>query len=331
MKTKLLVAFLVLLVINLIFFGIKYIQIERNIEKYVDSSQEEQIPETSDSQKYKQKLKPKLNEKSPTQRMDDGMINPPQKEAPSSVKNEKKVDPVVPNKTKATVAIIIDDIGVKTMRYFLMEKIPYKLNLAVVPGFKDSKELVQSYADIKKYELLLHMPMEPCLKNGDRESHELKNLKYQYMIRDGQNEKEIRKLLDQALTAVDGRGIIKGLNNHMGSSITASRNMMQSVVKWVARNKMYFVDSMTTAKSVGYEVAKQNKIKTAYNEVFIDGTDDPEYIKQKLEKVKKLAIKNGTVLAIGHIQRQFTLEVLFTEMPKMVNDGIEFVFVSDIL
>ncbi|OGI09142.1 MAG: hypothetical protein A2Y40_03905 [Candidatus Margulisbacteria bacterium GWF2_35_9] len=321
MKIKISVAILVLVAVNLTFFGIKYIQIERNIEKYVDSSASEN---KSDTDNNELSLSQKPKELNPSNNLIEQSKNLPES-MPIAIVTTPSIE------IKGRIAIIIDDVGTKTFRYFLMDQIPYQLNLAVIPGFKDSKELVKQFADNKKYELLLHMPMEPRIKNGDQESHDLNTLKYQYMIRDGQDDKSIRKELTDALNSLDGLGIIRGLNNHMGSSVTSSQNMMESVMKWADKNKMYFVDSMTTAKSVAYEVAKKKKLKTAYNEVFLDGTDTPEYIRKSLEKLQNLAIKNGVAVAIGHIQRQHTLEVLFAEMPKMAAAGIKFVFVSEIL
>lgn len=302
--------FLSLILINVVFFFVRYVMLERRIESFLTPEQrsayEAQVSRDSQIQEFKREKAISLNT----------AISLPQEPTQA--------------KTKGKIAMLLDDLGNKTIRYFLLEQIPYKLNLAILPGLNNSQELVKKYGMDEPRELLLHMPMEPIAQGADQESMHMQLKKYQYMIYSTDSAKLIKKKLNNALDALDGKGIIKGINNHMGSYVTSSPNMMVSIVKWAKKRDLYFMDSLTVRDSKAYEVAKKEKVKAYHNEAFIDGTDESGYIMAQLKRVEELVSKNGQAVAIGHITRTHTIEALFQWMPSMVSKGYQFVFLSEL-
>jgi polysaccharide deacetylase 2 family uncharacterized protein YibQ len=230
----------------------------------------------------------------------------------------------------AEVAIVIDDLGVKTPQYLLLMDLPYKLNLAIIPGLKNSKTLVKEMAVLDRYELLLHMPMEPFSHRGDQESQGDNRAQYPFYIDRHSNVASISSGLDAAMDQLDGWGFIKGLNNHMGSYVTSSPNLMNPILEWARQHQLYFLDSLTSRSSVAYEMARSQHIQSYHNEIFLDGVDDRGYIRDRLKKAVMRARSEGQVVAIGHITRKNTLLVLKEMMPIYADHGVRFVWLSEL-
>lgn len=230
------------------------------------------------------------------------------------------------------IAVVVNDLGIRTPIYYDLKLISFKLNLGIIPGLKDSNALFKEFSQLGRYEIIMHMPMDilDAKKNLESKDFFLKG-KYPYVINGWLNSKGIRKSLDNAMSNMDGYGLVKGLSNHYGSKVTASANMMAAVGKWTKRQNIYFLDSLTTPQTLAYEVLKKNKIKAGYNEIFLDTIDVEEYILEQLGKAQRLAEKNGQVIVFCHINKRKTIEILKREMPRIASENFEFVFVSELV
>lgn len=289
--------FIAIVVINALFFLARFIILENEAEKYLQEEQKSFL------------------------------------EKEVEVLVTQNTEPLLPSEDQKIkkIAIVIDDLGVRTIRYYLLDAINEKLNLAVIPGETHSLDIIKAYNLKPNFELLMHMPMEPFETKEDRESPYSKTTGYKYIITSEDNKKTIHSKLDEAFGSLLGLGLISGVNNHMGSYVTSSRDMVNEVVIWAKKNNLYVLDSLTAPSSVFYEQARKLKVKAAYNQIFLDSSDEPEHIKKQLERVKKVADKEGQVIAIGHIGKQYTMEILFDWMPSAVIDGYTFVFVSELV
>ncbi len=231
----------------------------------------------------------------------------------------------------AKVAIVIDDLGVKTPQYLILMDIPFKLNLAIIPGLKNSKSLVKELALMDRYELLLHMPMEPFPHRGDQESQGPSRIKtYPFYIDRHSKASSISLVLDEAMDQLNGWGFIKGLNNHMGSYVTSSPNMMVPIIDWTRSHQLFFLDSLTSRTTVAYEMARRQHIPAYHNEMFLDGIDEPDVIRERLRKAVARSRSEGQVVVIGHITRKYTLPVLKEMMPQFADHGVSFVWLSEL-
>ena len=231
----------------------------------------------------------------------------------------------------AKVALVIDDLGVKTPQYLLLLDIPYKVNLAIIPGLKNSKELVKEFALLNRFELLLHMPMEPFPHRGDQESQGASGIRtYPFFIDRQTKPTAIPVVLDAAMNQLEGWGFIKGINNHMGSYVTSSSNIMTPILNWAKSRQLYMLDSLTSRTTVAYEMARYQHVQAYHNEIFLDGVDDPEAIEAQLRKAVTRARSEGQIVAICHITRKNTMSVLQNMMPKYAENGISFVWLSEL-
>ena len=64
--------------------------------------------------------------------------------------------------------------------------------------------------------------------------------------------------------------------------------------------------------------------------MFLDPDPSPEVVEREFERLKELARKRGSALAIGH-PYPATLDVLERELPKLADEGFELVRVSELL
>jgi hypothetical protein len=97
----------------------------------------------------------------------------------------------------------------------------------------------------------------------------------------------------------------------------------------IKKHDLYFLDSFVTANSVCAPLAKKFGLKFAKRDVFLDNQNNPEYIKNQLGELKKIANRQGLAVGIGH-DRKNTLLVLKETLPELAKEGYKFVFVSEI-
>ncbi len=216
---------------------------------------------------------------------------------------------------KGRIAIVIDDWGYHLDNLAMIKKIKAPLTCAILPNLKNSSLVAQELNSLG-FEIILHLPMEP------KEKIRLERDTLTSIMDAGQ----IHDILNKDLTSVI---YAKGISNHMGSRITEDEKISAIVIAEAKKRKLYFLDSFVTAKSVCREISAKLKVRFARRDVFLDNQDNPVYIKAQLIKLKNLARRQRTVIAIGHDRRN-TLTVLNEILPTMKKEGYEFVFVSEL-
>ncbi len=218
---------------------------------------------------------------------------------------------------KVRVAIVIDDIGYddRIFRKFVGLGIP--LTFSVLPGERFSTPIAKE-ARLLNYEVMLHLPMEP--------HHPLRKPGNGTLLTTMSHDEMIR-LLSKDIEAVP---YIVGVNNHMGSLLTENRAVMNILLEEIHKKGLFFLDSKTSPDSVAYETARSMGIRSGRRDVFLDNNRDIEYIKGQIDKVIKMAKKNGEATAIGH-PRPETVTALREKIPDFKKEGIELVPVSEIL
>ncbi len=172
----------------------------------------------------------------------------------------------------------------------------------------------------KRREVILHLPMEP---QGYPET----NPGVEPLLV-GMTQTAIGHLLDDKLKNLPD---IKGLNNHMGSAATSDPATMQALMAVLRQRDLFFVDSLTSSKSVAHGVARESGIPTLRNRIFLDYDSENETtLTANLNVLVKTARSKGFALGIGH-PHGATLNVLAREIPRLQADGIRFVTVSEML
>ena len=215
------------------------------------------------------------------------------------------------------LAIVIDDWGHDwaAAQDFLDLDIPF--TAAVLPYRTKTDEMISKLRQ-KGLEIILHLPMEP--QNPNIEIGE-------GAITTDLNENEIRAKVEDALRAVDGA---VGVNNHMGSKATSDPKVMQAVFDVFIDSDLYFIDSWTAPTSVAGQMAWERGIPTATNQAFLDHYDDVEKVKSQLERLIRLARRDGQALGIGHVRPQ-TYRALVEMKPRFKEAGVVLVPASKVV
>lgn len=223
-----------------------------------------------------------------------------------------------PTAASATMAIIIDDLGIRTLdsaqRFIALNQ---AVTLSILP-FQRHTEQVIDLARASGATYMLHMPMEPISAN--------ENPGEGAVYADDTSDTITNKLA-RAFNNVDGA---VGMNNHMGSKATEDLHTMEIVMGYLEQHGYFFVDSQTSRNSQGYAVSQRMGVKSAKLTGFLDVEDDSSYIADRLDQYARQALDGGTVLVIGH-DRPTTLKVLEAKLPELEEQGITFIPATEIV
>jgi polysaccharide deacetylase 2 family uncharacterized protein YibQ len=230
----------------------------------------------------------------------------------------KKEEPIrEPAKNK--VVIIVDDMGysLKAIRDICSINLP--LTVSILPYTPLAKETAR-IAEQNSLEVMLHLPMESI--NSQDENNAIEGI-----IHSGMTEEEINETVAASIEQVP---FISGVNNHMGSKITANEAFMHIILSHLKEKNLFFVDSLTTGNSVAFSVAQKMGIPSISRHVFLDTYNDEDYIKGKLFELFRLAQKNGKAVGICHPSEE-TLKVLKENFHLAAEYNLEPVFASRVV
>ncbi len=226
------------------------------------------------------------------------------------------VKPVKPAAVTGRMAVVLDDWGYNRSHCKQLAAFPVPVAAAILPGLDYSSDVLQCARAAGK-EALLHLPVEPQVV---REKHERG-----YFLTTEMSQREVRKLLKKTLDEFPG---IAGVNNHEGSRGTENVALMTTILGELKRRGLFFVDSVTSAKTVCADVAAKVKVPFARRNVFLDNRNDREYIEKQFALAAKIAKEKGYVLVIGH-DRIMTLKVLAEQIPRLRKQGYQFLSVKE--
>lgn len=214
------------------------------------------------------------------------------------------------------LAIIIDDCGQWPQTERALIALPIPLTMSVMPKEPYTQTIAQEASAAGKG-VMLHLPMEP-LSAADPGPGK---------ITTAMSDAAIVAQVKDDLADVP---LAKGVNNHEGSKASADPRVMRDVVSVLAPAGLYFVDSRTSAQSVGAQIAAQAGILTASRDVFLDNQDSVGAVEEMLRSAAALAIKTGSAIAIGH-PRTATLEAIRALIPELQSQGVTFTLASEMV
>lgn len=214
---------------------------------------------------------------------------------------------------RARIALVIDDLGRSVGDLSILGALGVPLSYAVLPFEARTPEVV---AEINRrgWEMLCHLPMEPS-SGADPGPGALTS---------EMSGSELAAATRAALAAVPGA---VGVNNHMGSTLSANPTSMGSILGVVGDEGLFYLDSRTSAETVAYRTAVERGIPAAERQVFLDPDPSAAAIEEQFDRLLKVATERGAAIAIGHPHRS-TLDVLAYRVPDALARGYEFVPVS---
>lgn len=214
------------------------------------------------------------------------------------------------------VAIIVDDIGYQRELGKAFLDMPIELTFSFLPFAPHTKELERRAYDLGKT-VFLHLPLQPQSGKFNPGPGALLVQDSPHVQRD-----KLLKCLAEVPHAT-------GVNNHMGSLFTRNKEPMVHIMEELESRSLAFVDSYTTATSVGLESAREQGLRSARRHVFLDNIQSRDHVCGQLQKLVDIAKNRGVGIGIAHPYK-VTLEALKTCSLSYIDD-VQYVSVMDVL
>jgi polysaccharide deacetylase 2 family uncharacterized protein YibQ len=209
---------------------------------------------------------------------------------------------------RPVVAIVIDDLGPDRARTERAAALPAAVTLSFVAYAGEVRSEAES-ARRGGHELLVHVPMEPVDRSNDMGPNGLATaLPHDELLR------RLRWDLDRLDAYV-------GINNHMGSRFTADAQAMAPVIEELKSRGLMFLDSRTSAATVGARLAQRAGVPFAERDVFLDDEINSPAIEHRLADVEAASRRTGSAVAIGH-PHDATLAALARWIAELPEKGI---------
>jgi len=226
-------------------------------------------------------------------------------------------DPYTVDSDQPVIAIIIDDLGIQRDLGQRALTISDNLTYAILPHSPYGTRMANQAYKLGK-EVMLHLPME-ALDHRRIDRGALTN---------AQDRKQFLQTLRDDLRRIPH---VRGVNNHMGSQLTQQKQQMTWLMEELAQyNNLYFIDSRTTARSVGYQSALEQGLPTLKRNVFLDNNTDIAAINRQFKKLLNLARRYGSAVAIGHPYPE-TLTYLENMLPALPLLGVRLLPASQLI
>lgn len=197
-----------------------------------------------------------------------------------------------PAETGPMLAVVIDDMGEDLHFAKGLAALDFPVGFAVWPNSTHAGETA-ALARRTGHVLLVHLPMQP---QGYPEVNPGRGA-----LLVGMTAEQIAKTVDWNLDRVPGA---VGVNNHMGSLFTSNTPGMKAALKAIRQRKLFFLDSVTSPRTVAYSVAGKLGMERFRRDVFLDNVKKVEAITHQLRKAERIALKRGWAVAIGHPHKE---------------------------
>jgi len=228
----------------------------------------------------------------------------------------------VSGEARPQLAIIIDDLGYSRTPYAKLATIP-GLTWSIFPSMPATR-FFGATAQQEGRCAMVHLPMQ---------NHAYTPNQVQKFLLISMPEREAQTLLRRHL---DSLPEAQGVNNHSGDLGSENERLAGIVLRELASRGLFFVDSMTSPKSVCRSVARREHVAFTARDVFLDdphegkGKPREAYVASQLQKAVWVARRKGHAVAIGH-PHVSTLAALAREVPTLEAQGIALVPASSLV
>ncbi|MFZ5426755.1 MAG: divergent polysaccharide deacetylase family protein [Thermodesulfobacteriota bacterium] len=205
----------------------------------------------------------------------------PAEPSPPAPAPEPKPRPDAPRLT-----IVMDDLGgsLEQARDILDLGIP--VTFSVLPNLKHTSE-VDALAAKAGMEVILHQPMEAHGNAPESPG----------TLHSGASAPDVLRTLDAHLAQVPHAA---GVSNHTGSKASEDPVLMASVMTGLKARKLFFLDSLTSARSAGLKQAAAQGVPALARSVFLDNERGQQAALLMLAQAEREAREKGHAVAIGH-------------------------------
>jgi polysaccharide deacetylase 2 family uncharacterized protein YibQ len=230
-----------------------------------------------------------------------------------------KLMPPIPIPSRPRIAIVVDDLGSDKRVGEELLRLDAPLTFSIFPSQPQSRRIAQQ-AHAQGREVILHLPMEP---RGFPLKDPGEGALFIAMGERGELVRELRKDLDAV-------PFISGVNNHMGSRFMEHEAGVRVVLRELKKRGLFFLDSRTTPKSTGYQIARELSLRAGERDIFLDNETGVKDMEVQLEKLIRIARSHGKAIGICHPYPS-TITSLKGMIAKIKKAGIQIVPLSQAL
>ena len=228
------------------------------------------------------------------------------------------------SRPKGLVAFVIDDWGYNKRNIDLALEIDRPLTIAILPNLRYSKYVTEEFAKTSNVcDIILHLPLESKSNRAAEKG----------TIRSNMEQETIVTILEDGIDDVPG---FIGVSNHQGSKASEDKRVMKIILGELKKRELFFLDSVTTPKSVCADIARDIKLRFSRRDVFLDLTDQTDlehfesYVRGQVRELTSVALKQGHAIGVGH-NKKTTLKVLKDLIPDMEKKGIKIVPLKELV
>lgn len=211
---------------------------------------------------------------------------------------------------KPRISIIVSNLGLSsTYTKAALELLPEDITLSFSHVSPKLRNWVRD-ARQKGHEVLLDVPMEPF--------NFPKNDPGRATLLTSSNEVENLNRLEHIMKQAGG---YVGLLGTLGTKFTLHSETFLPVLKSIKQRGLIYVDSGSTSRSLGPELASSIQLPRALNNTFIDKWPSAVEIKKKLKELERIAFENK--FAVGIAQPfPISIELLSAWIPTLKSKEI---------
>lgn len=253
----------------------------------------------------------KIAEEQETAALSEEEVVEPETEA---ALEEKPIEPLEIG--KGSILVIIDDVGYNLHELEPFLSLPGPVVFAILPSVPYSRKAAEMIHDAGKTSII-HQPMQATT---------IQNLGDNPVLAD-MNEEEIDAVLTRSINEIP---YAVGMNNHMGSLITADPEKMEMILRFLKEKGMIFVDSLTTADSAVKETAEKLGMPYLHRHVFLDNEKTAEYYTAAFESGLQQAEEEGLAVLIGHVWADGLAEALYGLYLEAEAEGVTFISINEL-
>lgn len=213
------------------------------------------------------------------------------------------------------IVIVIDDFGNSTALLEDFAKLPSEVVFAVLPDLSATTRAGQ-VASQYGHEVLLHVPMQAS-------GGENPGARY---IKTSSTREEIAELLSAFKSQLP---MAIGVNNHMGSGVTANRETTELLLKELHSRRLFFLDSYTSASSTGPSLARSLGYPALKRDIFLDVPDNSDAtLAAKISSLSKYKGRREPVVIITHCHNRDKLDALQKFITQIQGMGLRLTTIS---
>lgn len=208
------------------------------------------------------------------------------------------------------LAIVVDDLGYNPSGDAGWLDVPVRITMSVIP-FGPSSRRIASSARARGFGVLIHVPMEPDGPSEDRTE--------EFRLRRGMGSEEMEALFTRMAESIPEA---TGASNHMGSAFTSDPESMARFAGLLRKRGYFFLDSLTSPRSVAADAAASAGVPAIRRDVFLDAGTDPGEMRRQWEAATSLAAGRGTAVLVCHARPE-TLRAILSFLPDLRRLGIQ--------